>query len=473
MATYRVNNNLDKNIFRAYDIRGIVGIGIDADTFYTLGLVLSSEILANNEDTVIVGRDGRLSSPELSEALIQGLCDGGCNVNFIGEVPSPVLYFSTYKLGIKSGLMLTGSHNPKNYNGLKMMLSGKTLSEGAIQDLYNKSLLQQQPSGPKGSIKEVSVNELYQDDIINRVQLSRRLKVVVDCGNGAAGIIAPKVFQALGCNVVSLYSEVDGNFPSHHPNPSVPENLLDLQQAVKEHNADIGLAFDGDADRIGVVADNEKIIWPDRLMMLYSQDILQRIPGANIVFDVKCSSFLADVINECGGNPIQWRTGHSVLKAKMIATGAAIAGEMSGHIFFRDNWYGFDDGIYAGVRLLEILADKDSSSSEIFNQLPEGINTPEILVAIPEEEKFVFIESLISKASFPGAVINTIDGLRVNFRDGWALVRASNTTPALTLRFEAVSKDRLYEIQEQIFELMKSVESSIDFKIFRESTNVC
>ncbi len=472
MYNYHINNNPDKNIFRAYDIRGIVGEGITRDTFYTLGLVLANKILANGQQDVVVGRDGRLSSLDLAEALMTGLSKGGCNVTFIGLVPSPVLYFATHKLGIKSGLMVTGSHNPKNYNGLKMVVNGETLSESAIKDLYIASRIQKDITNNNIERIEKEILSLYQADILERIQLNRQLKVVIDCGNGAAGIIAPKVFQALGCSVVSLYSEVDGNFPNHHPNPSVPENLLDLQQAVKEHNADIGLAFDGDADRIGVVADNEKIIWPDRLMMLYSQDILHRIPGANIVFDVKCSSFLADVINECGGNPIQWRTGHSVLKAKMIATGAAIAGEMSGHIFFRDNWYGFDDGIYAGVRLLEILAAKDSSSSEIFNQLPEGINTPEILVAIPEEEKFVFIESLISKASFPDAVINTIDGLRVNFRDGWALVRASNTTPALTLRFEAVSKDRLYEIQEQIFELMKSVESSIDFKIFRESTNV-
>jgi phosphomannomutase/phosphoglucomutase len=462
MATYRVNNNLDKNIFRAYDIRGIVGIGIDADTFYTLGLVLSSEILANNEDTVIVGRDGRLSSPELSEALIQGLCDGGCNVNFIGEVPSPVLYFSTYKLGIKSGLMLTGSHNPKNYNGLKMMLSGKTLSEGAIQDLYNKSLLQQQPSGPKGSIKEVSVNELYQDDIINRVQLSRRLKVVVDCGNGVAGNIAPGLFKALGCDVISLYCDVDGNFPNHHPNPSVEENLIDLKNAVATHNADIGLAFDGDADRLGVVANNGKVIWPDRLMMLYSQEILKNHAGGSIVFDVKCSSFLNDVIKNAGGNPIQWRTGHSVLKAKMIEENAVIAGEMSGHIFFKDNWYGFDDGIYSGVRLLEILSMRQESCADIFSKLPEGINTPEILIPIADNDKFNFMNNLSVAANFSDATVNRIDGIRVNFADGWGLVRASNTTPALTLRFEALTETRLQDIKTKICDLMLSIDPLLD-----------
>lgn len=473
MHNYNINNNPDENIFRAYDIRGIVGEGITKDTFYTLGLVLANKILANGQQDVVVGRDGRLSSPDLAEALMTGLSNGGCKVTFIGLVPSPVLYFATYKLGIKSGLMVTGSHNPKNYNGLKMIINGETLSESAIKNLYSATKIQQDIPKNNGERIDQEILSIYKDDISERINLKRQLKVVIDCGNGAAGIIAPQVFKSLGCNVISLYSEVDGNFPNHHPNPSVPENLLDLQQAVKEHNADIGLAFDGDADRIGVVTDNEKIIWPDRLMMLYSKDILQRIPGANIVFDVKCTSFLADVINECGGNPIQWRTGHSVLKAKMIAVGAAIAGEMSGHIFFRDNWYGFDDGIYAGVRLLEILASQDSSASEIFNLLPEGINTPEILVAIPEEKKFAFIDSLIAKASFPDAIVNTIDGLRLNFPDGWALVRASNTTPALTLRFEAVSKDRLHEIKEQVFDLMESVDSSLDFKVFRESIDVC
>ncbi|MEE3003819.1 MAG: phosphomannomutase/phosphoglucomutase [Pseudomonadota bacterium] len=462
MTTYSVTKSLKKEIFRAYDIRGVVNDGIDANTVYTIGKALATKIKSGGRNKVIIGRDGRLSSPHLSDALIAGFITSGCDVIFIGEVPSPILYFATFNLGIEDAVMLTGSHNPKNYNGLKMIVGGKTLSESDIKNIYDLILNTDFTATKEGVKTDIEIIDSYIDDVCQRVNLNRPLKVVLDCGNGVASNVAPKLFENLGCEVVKLYCNVDGNFPNHHPNPSVAENLVDLIDAVREYNADVGLAFDGDADRIGVVDNSGKIIWPDRLMMAYSNDILQRSPGEKIVFDVKCSSLLESVIASNGGLPIQWRTGHSVLKAKMISEQAALAGEMSGHIFFKENWYGFDDGVYSGARLLKILSATTQSCAAFFDSFPEGINTPEIIIPIAENKKFVFMKELVSKADFKDASVNTIDGLRVTFKYGWGLVRASNTTPALTLRFEANSAENLTKVQNIMCKYMHDVDPSLD-----------
>jgi phosphomannomutase / phosphoglucomutase len=459
---YKINAAPNSSIFRAYDIRGIVGDGIDENVLYTIGLALAVKIKKTENLRVAVGRDGRISSPKLCDALITGLLDSGCDVVDVGEVPSPALYFATHHLDVGSGLMLTGSHNPKNYNGLKMTVGGKTLTEAEILDLYAAIIKSKFQLGKVGKLTAFDILLPYREEIKNRVNLKRPLKVVIDCGNGVAGNIAPDVFADLGCDLIKLYCDVDGNFPNHHPNPSVAENLTDLIAAVKLHDADVGLAFDGDADRLGVVTNLGKIIWPDRLMMLYSKDLLSRDPGAKVVFDVKCSSFLSDVVTKFGGKPILWRTGHSVLKAKMIEEEAALAGEMSGHIFFRENWYGFDDGIYSGARLLQILSLSDKSIHDIFLDLPEGKNTPEILIPIADSEKFVFMEQLLNKAQFKDASINKIDGLRVTFSHGWGLVRASNTTPALTLRFESSTELGMLDIQSEICDLLLDVDPKLD-----------
>jgi phosphomannomutase/phosphoglucomutase len=463
--SYKLVHQPARGLFRAYDIRGVVGSGFDADLFYTLGVVLASRVRAIGKSVVAVGRDGRLSSPELATALIAGCQDGGCNVVDVGVVPSPVLYFAAHTLSVDAGLMVTGSHNPKQYNGLKMVIAGKTLTESDIQAIYQQIVAGDLWLPGGGTYQQQAIIPHYIADIQQRLSLSRPLKVVVDCGNGVAAHTAPALYAALGCEVVPLHATVDGNFPNHHPNPSVAENMQDLIAAVLAEQADLGLAFDGDADRLGVVTSEGKIIWPDRLMMLYSQDVLQRQPGAKVVFDVKCSSFLADVIAQHGGTPVLWRTGHSVLKAKMIAEGAALAGEMSGHIFFRENWYGFDDGVYAGARLLDILAASDQSLAHIFHHFPEGVNTPEILLPVADEKKFALMERLVASAHFPDAEVSTLDGLRVTFSHGWGLVRASNTTPNLTLRFESTSDAGLAAIRDQIGAALLACDSTLDVSI--------
>ena len=467
MSKYKINPSPKRGVFRAYDIRGIVDDGIDENILYTVALALASKIKKTGNLSVAVGRDGRISSPRLCDALIMGLLDSGCDVVYVGEVPSPALYFATHQLDVGSGLMLTGSHNPKNYNGLKMVVAGKSLTEAEILDLYDTITKNKFSFDRVGKLSDFDILSLYRTEIKSRVNLKKPLKVVIDCGNGVAGNIAPDVFTDLGCDLVNLYCDVDGNFPNHHPNPSVAENLTDLIAAVKLHDADIGLAFDGDADRLGVVTNTGKIIWPDRLMMLYSKDLLSRDPGAKIVFDVKCSSFLSDVVAKFGGKPILWRTGHSVLKAKMIEEEAALAGEMSGHIFFRENWYGFDDGIYSGARLLQILSASEKSIDEIFLDFPEGKNTPEILIPIEDSKKFIFMERLLSEAKFTNASINKIDGLRVTFSHGWGLVRASNTTPSLTLRFESSTETGMLEIQNEICDLLLNVDPELDLSTIK------
>ena len=453
---YTIPEAIPTSIFRAYDIRGQVDETLNKDVIYAIARAIGSEAQAQEETTVIVARDGRLSSPLLHKALCQGLLDSGCHVVDIGMVPTPVLYFATHYLPFSSGVMLTGSHNPAHYNGLKMVLKGNTLSEHAVSALRTRIVKRQLTQG-QGKLSKKTLHTAYLKRICDDVKLKRKLKIVIDCGNGVAGVIAPVLFERLGCEVITLYGEVDGNFPHHHPDPTQTDNLKDLIAVVKQEKADIGLAFDGDGDRLGVVTEQGNVIWPDRQLMLLSRDVLERHPGGTIVFDVKCSKYLAAIIQQCGGKPLLWKTGHSLIKHKMQAVQALLAGEMSGHIFFKERWYGFDDGLYSGARLLEILAASPQSVSALFNRLPNGINTPEIQLSVPEEKKFDIIDQIIAQANFPDAQYNTIDGLRIEYPDGWGLVRASNTTACLTLRFEADSAEALSRIQSQFQALLKQV----------------
>ena len=447
---------VDASLFRAYDIRGVVDKGLSAEVVRLIGRAVGSEAAARDCPAVVVGRDGRLSSPALAEALIEGLRSTGRDVIDIGRVPTPVTYFATYHLGTGSGVEVTGSHNPPDYNGLKVMLGGETLSGEAISDLHRRIRENDLLEG-EGSVRRQDLLGDYIDRIAGDVTLHRPLKVVVDCGNGVAGEAAPLVLRSLGCEVEELFCDIDGTFPNHHPDPSVPANLETLIATVREHGADVGLAFDGDGDRLGVVDAGGKIIWPDRLMMLFAIDILSRQPGADIIFDVKCSAHLARIITENAGVPLMWRTGHSLIKAKLKETGAPLAGEMSGHLFFNDRWDGFDDGIYAAARLLEILSLDPRTTTEIFADLPETVSTPELKIHLEEGEPPAVIDGLVERARFPEARVTTIDGLRVDFLDGWGLVRASNTTPCLVLRFEADTEEALARIKQSFRELIADV----------------
>jgi phosphomannomutase/phosphoglucomutase len=436
---------IDPSIFRAYDIRGVVDQTLTTSTVRQIGRAIGSEALQRGRNTVVVARDGRLSGPALSQALVEGITSTGCDVRDIGCVPTPVLYFATYYLDTQTGVMVTGSHNPPDYNGLKIVIDGETLSGESIQSLRERIEAQQFISG-QGSVQTVNVVPDYLERIRGDVTLARPLHVVIDCGNGVAGNVAPDLLRALGCEVKELYCKVDGNFPNHHPDPSKEDNLADLIELVRAGQADIGLAFDGDGDRLGVVASDGRIVWPDRVLMLYAMDILERNPGGQIIYDVKCTRFLDTLIREHGGQPLMWKTGHSFIKAKIKESGALLAGEMSGHIFINERWYGFDDALYAAARLLEILGKDNRSSAEVFGELPDSVNTPELNVSMREGEPPVFINSLLEHAHFEGATVSTIDGLRADYPDGWGLVRASNTTPVLVLRFEADDKEALARI---------------------------
>ena len=451
---------LDPAIFRAYDIRGVVSSSLTPDVVYEIGRSIGSEAYERGQQTVVVARDGRLSGPDLTDALVRGLVATGRDVKDIGMVPTPVLYFAAQYLDTSSGVMVTGSHNPPEYNGLKIVLAGETLAQSAIQGLYRRIREGELLSG-EGTVEQIDVLPDYLERIKADVVLPRGLKVVVDCGNGVAGAAAPRLLTGLGCEVVELFCEVDGNFPNHHPDPSKTENLGALIQAVADHGADLGLAFDGDGDRVGVVASGGEIIWPDRLMMLYAMDVLNRNPGGQIIYDVKCSRNLDKIIRDFGGDPLMWQTGHSLIKAKMKETGALLAGEMSGHIFFKERWFGFDDGLYAAARLLEILANDHRTSSSVFAALPDSINTPELNVPMREGEPHPFMDRLLASAHFEGAHMHTIDGLRAEFADGWGLVRASNTTPVLVLRFEADDEEALRRIQEEFRRVMLQVEPDL------------
>jgi phosphomannomutase/phosphoglucomutase len=439
---------VDRSMFRAYDIRGVLGKTLNAEVAREIGRAIGSEAASRGLTEIAVGRDGRLSGPELSAALIEGLRSTGLDVTDIGAAPTPVLYFATYQLNLGSGVMVTGSHNPPDYNGFKIVLGGETLSEGAIQKLYARIVERDFMHG-KGSLHTIDLAGEYIDRISSDILLNRKLKVVIDCGNGIAGAIAPTVLKNIGAEIVPLFCEVDGNFPNHHPDPSDLHNLKDLIMSVKQLKADIGLAFDGDGDRLGVVTASGEVIFPDRLLMLFAKDVLSRNPGASIIYDVKCTGKLQALVLEAGGSPIMWRTGHSLIKAKMRETDAALAGEMSGHFFFKERWFGFDDGIYAAARLLEILAgDPERRAPQaIFDELPNSVSTPELKIEMAEGEHYAFIERFQAIAKFDGARLTTIDGMRADWPDGWGLVRASNTTPVLVLRFDADTKAALTRIQ--------------------------
>jgi phosphomannomutase/phosphoglucomutase len=438
---------LTAEIFRAYDIRGIVEKTLDAGVARKVGQAIGSMAVDLQAGPVVVGRDGRHSGPDLADGLIQGIASTGCDVISIGAVPTGVLYFVANECGSGSGVMVTGSHNPPDYNGFKVMMAGETLSGEKIMALYRR-LEDKDLRVGKGEVRNEVALERYRDRIASDIQLERPLKVVVDCGNGIGGICAADVLNAIGADVMPLYDEVDGDFPNHHPDPSEPENLEDLIETVQLMNADLGVAFDGDADRLGVVTPAGNIIFADRVMMLYAREILGRNPGARIIYDVKCTGHLDTVIREAGGEPEMYKTGHSLIKNRMKEVGAPFAGEMSGHFFFKDRWYGFDCGIYSAARLLEILAREERTPEEVLDSLPNSISTPELKVYMEEGENHAFIEAFQQQARFVDARVSTIDGVRADFEDGWGLCRASNTTPVLVVRFDAESEKSLENIQE-------------------------
>lgn len=437
---------IHSGVFRAYDIRGIVGKELDEHAFYSLGLALACYLQDLDRQQIFLAQDGRLTSPILALALKKGLLDSGVDVLDLGVVGTPVMYYAIHTQGIDSGLMVTGSHNPADYNGLKMVLAGKTFTQENIDILYDLVLAGKRITG-QGVDAAFDVRNHYMQRIVSDIVIKRPLKVAVDCGNGVAGPMVLEALRALGCEVIPLYCEIDGRFPYHHPDPSVEANLEDLKKAIQDHQADLGLAFDGDADRLGLVTNLGETVWPDRLMMLYIKEILSRLVGATIVFDVKCSSHLEKMIKDLGGQARMCPTGHSIVKAVMKEEQAPLAGEMSGHLFFKDRWYGFDDALYSACRLLEILSASPLTVSEQFGLIPNSVNTPELKIPLADEDKFVFMRRFCEEADFSLARRIVIDGLRVEFDKGWGLLRASNTTPCLIARFEALDQENLHTIQ--------------------------
>ncbi|NOG30627.1 phosphomannomutase/phosphoglucomutase [Halomonas sp. TBZ9] len=453
--------SLPASIFRAYDIRGIVDDTLTEAGVEQIGQAIGSEAAARGESTVVVARDGRLSGERLQGALIRGLTAAGQNVVNIGMVPTPVLYFATHILeSTASGVMVTGSHNPPDYNGFKIVLGGETLSGEAISALYQRIVDNQLASG-QGEVREEDVRERYLERVIGDIKVKRPLKAVVDCGNGVAGEMGPQLIERLGVETLPLFAEIDGTFPNHHPDPGKPENLKDLIAKVKETNADIGLAFDGDGDRLGVITPSGKLIYPDHLLMAFATDMLSRNAGAKVIFDVKCTGNLTPVIEQAGGEPEMWRTGHSLIKARMKETGAQLAGEMSGHIFFKERWYGFDDGMYAAARLLEILAGQPDDADSYFASFPLDMGTPEINITVTDDNKFALVDKLAREGDFGDGIKTTLDGIRVDYPDGWGLCRASNTTPMLVLRFEGKNAEALARIQASFAAALRQVDPSL------------
>ncbi|MBU6271346.1 MAG: phosphomannomutase/phosphoglucomutase [Betaproteobacteria bacterium] len=445
-------NNLDPSIFKAYDIRGVVGRNLDPQVVGAIGLALGARIRAAGGTEAVIGRDGRLSGPSLSAALAEGLRDAGVHVIDVGMVTTPVVYYGTFELGAGSGVAVTGSHNPPDYNGLKMVVAGDAIHGAAITSLGQEIAAGRHapvPAAQRGTLRQASLLERYVARIAGDVKLARPMKIAIDCGNGVAGAVAPALFRALGCEVVELFCEVDGTFPNHHPDPAHPENLQDLIRCLRETDCEIGLAFDGDGDRLGVVTRRGDIIFPDRQLMLLAQEVLERKPGATIIYDVKCTRNLATFIRAHGGEPMMWRTGHSLVKARLKETGAPLAGEMSGHIFYKDRWYGFDDGLYAGARMLEILS-RHADPGAVLQALPDSPATPELQLRCAEGEHFTLVEALKRNARFAGATgVIDIDGIRVEYPDGFGLARPSNTTPVVVMRFEADDAAALARIQGQ------------------------
>jgi phosphomannomutase / phosphoglucomutase len=445
-AAANSSNKVSPEIFKAYDIRGIVGRTLTTEATELIGRAIGSEARAREQTAVAIGRDGRLSGPDLAAALARGIQASGIDVIDVGRVATPILYFATFHLGTRSGVSVTGSHNPPEYNGLKIVIGGETLAGDAIQALRMRIEKGDLTSG-SGKYSTRDVREDYMKRIVSDVKLARPMNIVIDCGNGVAGDTAPELYQRLGCTVKELFCEVDGTFPNHHPDPSHPENLRDLIQALKSEG-EVGFAFDGDGDRLGVVTKSGKIIYPDRQLMLFADDVLKRNPGAEIIFDVKSTRNLNGWITERGGKPTMWKTGHSFIKKKLQESGAPLAGEMSGHVFFKERWYGFDDGLYAGARLLEILS-RAKDVSPLLEELPDAVSTPELHLKTAEGENYTLIDKLRQTAKFHGAKdVITIDGLRVEYKDGFGLARPSNTTPVVVLRFEADDEAALKRIQD-------------------------
>jgi phosphomannomutase/phosphoglucomutase len=437
-----------------------VGEGLDASAARQIGRAIGSEAIDKGIDSIATGRDARQSSPGLQEALNEGLLAAGIDVVDVGCVPTPLLYYAATTCCGGSGVMITGSHNPPRYNGIKVMLRGEGLHGEAITALRRRITDDCMYTGIGSLIRE-DLRDSYLEKMAAQTTLSRSLKVVVDCGNGMAASTAPELLRQLGCEVIPLYCEVDGRFPNHHPDPNRPENLRELRQVVQREGAELGIAFDGDGDRLGVVSAEGEIIWPDRLMMIFARDLLLRHPGAEVIYDIKCSRHLAEVITQAGGKPSMWRTGHSLLKARMRERGALLAGEMSGHIFIKEGWYGFDDALFAAARLLEILA-REPDSSKVFTGLPNALSTPELHLEMAGDAHYRLMERLLAEqAFFSSATLTTLDGLRVEYADGWGLVRASNTTPTLVLRFEADSAEALTRIQERFRHLLLQLEPTL------------
>jgi phosphomannomutase/phosphoglucomutase len=450
-------------IFKAYDIRGIVRTTLTPETVRQIGQALGSEAVARGIKAIVIGRDGRLSGPELSRALARGITQTGVDVIDIGRVPTPMTYFAAHELGTDSCVSVTGSHNPPEYNGLKMVLGGQTLYGDMIQDLRRRIANADFLEG-SGKVRHASVRQAYLDRIVGDVKLSRPMKIVIDCGNGVAGSVAPDLFRRMGCSVTELFCEVDGKFPNHHPDPSKPENLVDLQRVVREKDAELGLAFDGDGDRLGVVTRDGEIIFPDRQLMLFAADVLTRNPGAQIIYDVKCSRWVAESIRHQGGRPLMWNTGHALIKTKLKETGAPLAGEMSGHMFFKERWFGFDDALYTGARLLEIVSRWRDANWPLKN-LPNAISTPELNIRMNEGEPHALVAKLQQggKKLLPGArELITIDGVRAEYADGFGLARASNTTPVVVLRFEADTQPALVRIKNEFKAALTAAWPGID-----------
>ncbi|MHB1428480.1 MAG: phosphomannomutase/phosphoglucomutase [Rhodocyclaceae bacterium] len=454
-------NAIAPEIFKAYDIRGIIDKSLTPETARQIGQALGTEARAAGLTTIAIGRDGRLSGPALAAALAEGIVSTGTDAVDIGCVPTPVTYFAAYHLGTQSCVSVTGSHNPPDYNGFKMVLGGETLHGERIQALRCRIASADFAKG-KGVFCRTDVRQAYLDRIVKDIKLARPMKIVVDCGNGVAGELAPALFRRMGCEVIELFCEIDGNFPNHHPDPSKPENLRDVQRVLRETDAELGLAFDGDGDRLGVVTKDGEIIYPDRQLMLFAADILARNPGATIIHDVKCSRWVGESVRFQGGVPLMWNTGHALIKAKLRETGAPLAGEMSGHMFFNERWYGFDDGLYAGARLLEIISRWKDANWPL-KHLPNAISTPELNLKMQEGEPHKLIAKLQKDGKFPGArELITIDGVRAEYADGFGLARASNTTPVIVLRFEADSEQALARIQADFKAALESVWPGLD-----------
>ena len=453
---------VNSEIFRAYDIRGIVDEALTEEGIFQIGKAIGSYILSEGRSSVLTARDGRISGPRLLSQFQKGVMSSGCNVVDIGEVPTPLLYFSTFKTNISDGVVLTGSHNPKDYNGLKIVINKKSMTSKKIKKI--KSMIEEESFiNGKGKLTSLDVKEDYLKELEEKIKINSKMKVCLDCGNGVGGIIAPQAFQLLGLEVTELYSEVDGNFPNHHPDPSNPKNLEDLKKKVLETNSDLGIALDGDGDRVGLIDNKGNIIFPDTYMMLLAEDLLRKKSKGSIVFDVKCSTNLEKVIKNFNGSPVMSRTGHSYIKSKIIETNALLGGEMSGHIFFNDDWYGFDDAIYSALRMIEILSKTELTSHEVLNSYPKHFSTPEINLKVPEEVKFKIIDELKTLINSSGYVLIDIDGIRLENENSWGLIRASNTSPNLVLRFEGKTESDLLEIKNYFKELLSKIE--IDLKL--------